>query len=626
MTDSGDANSDNESLRTLILASTNTTARVVDKLDDLIGTLATGLANFTAALGTLTATVTPVAAVATQLTDLNTNCAQFGQALTSTAGDIKLIAASLDASASASKKMSPATNPYDRPLNLGNNTGVKGWEAGVELPPHISFKITVAPENKSQIRGLVEYANINGFGLLFNVPTAGSGIAGNAPITHAGGPDTADHQLRDFFNICTHYVKQSRKHVLNWAGYIHGDIDDGLSVPDPLEQKRLDFESTAKNGNAKLVAANKHQLRIKADQLMHILRQHIDHTSLEGFLALKEIYAWTRENGSTFFCGLTILWLILESVEPQTVVDAREHETLIETLSLINDCDGNIRTYLSKLKHARNELTVRHGKDYMKLNKFLEHLFNGLAVVKQESFFRLVETHNAAFMLGKLDEAATEQFLKDMDDMFIALQTSGKWTIEAPPDPKVMALTTENKKLSKKLNAIEKQQASQSSGTSGGNGDRNKEHKNEFGILVAGPKGTRDFKIELWRTVKKGSPITRRIKDKDVKFFWCQDHRDGKGLYMRQNADDPPRHDHDLWRKDLSSNKKRRNQRKRQGGGGDDSSVNSSASEQPQLVVKKKQKRVNTLVTQYNMSHENAVALVNDERFHGGNDSDVSGN
>ena len=247
--------------------------------------------------------MTHVGEIAAQLTAINSHHAQFGVAWTSTPGDIAQIATNMDKSQSASTKMSSATNPHDRPLNLATSTGVKGWTAGVTLPAHIPTDIKVGPEAKEKFRTLLEHLDVCGFGKILRIATTGTGVAGPSPISHTGSPDSADHQLGDWTSLTTNYVNLTREHILKMSGWIHGDIDDGLTVPTNLVQKTLDFQSTGKNGNSKLVAEMKQQFRIKADQLMHIWRNHINHTSLEAFLAQKDIYVWEKESdGTTFYC------------------------------------------------------------------------------------------------------------------------------------------------------------------------------------------------------------------------------------------------------------------------------------------------------------------------------------
>ena len=573
--------------------------------------------------------MTHVGEIAAQLTAINSHHAQFGVAWTSTPGDIAQIATNMDKSQSASTKMSSATNPHDRPLNLATSTGVKGWTAGVTLPAHIPTDIKVGPEAKEKFRTLLEHLDVCGFGKILRIATTGTGVAGPSPISHTGSPDSADHQLGDWTSLTTNYVNLTREHILKMSGWIHGDIDDGLTVPTNLVQKTLDFQSTGKNGNSKLVAEMKQQFRIKADQLMHIWRNHINHTSLEAFLAQKDIYVWEKESdGTTFYCGLTILWLILETIEPQTVVDAQEYEDFIEKLSLVTDCNGDIRQYISKLQTARNELTVRHGKDRMTDDKFLKFLFDGLRVVAQPTFKNLVDQTKSLWMQGELQgNQDVTDFLRKIDKLYTSQLTSKEWSVQAEPDPKMVALTTENKTLQNKVRKLEQNQASHVPKGGKGSGKDNTIYTNEKGIEVAGPPGTRDHRIALWRTIKTKSCITRTLGTDQVKFFWCDKHRQGKGLYMRENASNPDRHDHEKWREELAQKneedaKKRRGKKTKQKRARSDvSSVNSSASDQPRLVVKT-QKSVNTLVTKHGLSHEQALRIALDPRVNGESDSD----
>ncbi len=210
---------------------------------------------------------------------------------------------------------------------------------------------------------------------------------------------------------------------------------------------------------------------------------------------------------------------------------------------MVDDCSGDIRQYISKLQTARNELTVCHGKDRMTDDKFLRFLFEGLQVVQQPTFKNLVDQTKSLWMQGELQgNQDVPDFLRKIDKLYTSLLTSKEWSVQAEPDPKMVALTTENKTLQQKVRKLEQQQASQGSKGGKGSGKDVTIHTNEKGIEVAGPPGTRDYHIELWRTIKTKSWVTRTIGNEQVKFFWCDKHRKNQGLYMRENASNPDRH------------------------------------------------------------------------------------
>ena len=91
-------------------------------------------------------------------------------------------------------------------------------------------------------------------------------------------------------------------------------------------------------------------------------------------------------------CGLTLLWLVLERLEPKTVLDVRELERTITSTKLHGPpCDGDVRLYLSTLKNALDELKSKHGDSAMTDHKFTEHVFDGLKAADNEqssSFFK----------------------------------------------------------------------------------------------------------------------------------------------------------------------------------------------------------------------------------------------
>ncbi len=213
-----------------------------------------------------------------------------------------------------------------------------------------------------------------------------------------------------------------------------------------------------------------------------------------------------------------------------------------------------------------------------------------------------------------------------MDTLYASLLTGDRWTITAElPDPKMVALATENASLKKKL----KSEKNKSQKSSQPNGDGVGPYVNEEGIEVSGPPGTHGHSIPLWRSTKKGPSIVRD----GAKYFWCDKHYNNKGLYMRKNASGPDRHRHDHaeWvqfneerkAKHTKAKKEKRNKRS-----GDDSSVSSSTSKsdsKPSLKVKR-QKTVTSLVTKLGVDHHAAIAFVNGMDDSDDSDSNVSGN
>ena len=166
----GSASSDAEILKQLVKKNVKATKALVSKLEELTTTLSSGLSTLSDTLkknvGSLESVVTSCDGIAAQLTAINSLYTQSDLTWKSCSRDLAKIATAMDTSSSASMKMSSATNPHSRPINLATTSGVKGWLAGVDLPAHIPVDIHVGPEAKALFRVLLEHLDVCGFGSL----------------------------------------------------------------------------------------------------------------------------------------------------------------------------------------------------------------------------------------------------------------------------------------------------------------------------------------------------------------------------------------------------------------------------------------------------------------------------
>ncbi len=162
-----DTKTEADTLRKMVKDSTNANNKLAKQMGELKDVLAAGftkVSNALDALGSLGPLIAHTGDTIAQLTAINSHYVQHGQSLSDVASELAKISGTMVKSASTSSKMSPATNPHARPLNLGTTTGVKGWMAGVTMPDHIPLGIVVGPES---VRALLEHMKVSGFGYLF---------------------------------------------------------------------------------------------------------------------------------------------------------------------------------------------------------------------------------------------------------------------------------------------------------------------------------------------------------------------------------------------------------------------------------------------------------------------------
>ncbi len=143
---------------------------------------------------------------------------------------------------------------------------------------------------------------------------------------------------------------------------------------------------------------------------------------------------------------------------------------------------------------------VSHGKPVWQKTK------TSFSSIFLTDFRTLVNERESLWLQGRLEGPAVAQFLLDMDTLYASLLTGDRWTITAEPDPKIVALATENANLKKELKS-EKNKSQQNSKP---NGDGGGPYVKEKGIEVSGPPGspgTQGHSIPLWCSTKKGPCI-----------------------------------------------------------------------------------------------------------------------
>ncbi|KAL7455476.1 hypothetical protein ACHAWC_007026 [Mediolabrus comicus] len=583
---------------------TNQVATLTTKVENGFALVADAIKDGTSAVGNLVA----------QLTAMNAHAVQYQASFTGMATDIAGINTYFAESSKNQKKKpsSHETDPMNLPINLSTSSGIKAWIAGTTLPASIPTGLLVKPDSRKEIRGLMNHLIASGYASILYAPdkTKGNGLPGANPLADG----SANTNIAGGRNMMTNYVNINQEEILQWSAWIHGGIDDGLDIPATRVQKTVDVDDTGRNGNNGLVAQVKIDHRVRAGMLLQVMRKHIDSVSLEALLAQKDLFTWKREdNGTEFYCGLTIAWLIMEAIEPKTVIDAKEFEKHIFETSLIGDCNGDVSEYLSTLTIAKDQLEIRH-PNRITPEKYFEAVLKEMQTIKQPHFKSHVDMESTRYLTGKLKDF--DAFIKELLSIYTALTTAGTWSVDDPQDKKMIAMATKLKQLEADNKKLQGQSKSASKKGTGGGGKSKGDGPYLNPLLgdqeVAGPMGSTGWNVLLWRTKKTTQTITRD----GVKWHWCNDpaHYDGKGLYMKENASNPGRHDHEKWvkkKQEMKAERDAKKAQKKKRKSGDDSSVDSSSSTKAlngKLTVKKpKKEAVNALVTQYNWDHHQAL-------------------
>mmetsp|Transcript_15233 Transcript_15233/g.22962 ORF Transcript_15233/g.22962 Transcript_15233/m.22962 type:complete len:360 (+) Transcript_15233:4158-5237(+) len=338
--------------------------------------------------------------------------------------------------------------------------------------------------------------------------------------------------------------------------------------------------------------------------LMHFWRQLLKESSYSSFMADKDILEWTRESdGTVTLCGLTFLWLVLECIEPKSVIDTKEFEKLIRDTKLNPDCDDDVRVYCNTVVEAWDKLKLKHGDNAMSANTFTEHLFAGLMTAKNELFLDFIKRQKIEWMTAP-DQFKSKDLTTSSINLYNSLVLQETWKEEPKEDPNVIALTTQNRQLqaeNRKLKKTSKQNDSQ-----GGGGDANKNGPwFTNGVEMAGPPGKKGGSIPKWRTIKKGEYM--KSPQSGDNHQWCPHHFGDKGLYMLCNSADGKSHDHAKW-KEMDDERRAKWEKK----GKSKDKSGSKRGRTPSLKVKRKEeanKRVQVMVTEKGLDHPTALQI-----------------
>jgi len=522
------------------------------------------------------------------------------------------------------ESMSPATTTASMPINLGTTAGVKAYLHGTQISDKYK-NMTLESSNKETFKTLTGSLDSMGYSTLINVPTDGSGLPDANPKRLSSGKEVANIDLKDYFHLVKRFANVSKEHVENWSAFIHGDVNDGLQTVDPRIEKYLDLKA---KGNDGLVAQLKHQLRIRCNMLRDVLEQALTTAAYDSLLSNRASFEWEKEeDGTKFFCGVTLLWHVLQCFEPTTILEAHDLLDTLEntTLAEKNNC---IRSFFSTMSVAFTEIRSRFGVDKYSVSRYVQRILDELKTCGCAEMLSKVSKEKQEWV-GKGDAFDYTKSFADIEGYFNFLVKSGEYKLTAVPDSdqqKVIALATENKKLKSQVKDLKKQ-AKGDNTPNGGTPDKFLDGK---GNEVAGPVGTAGHTVQKWRTQKQGD-----IKIVDGRRHqWCPNHvAEGahgfRGLYMFCNSDDGQTHDHSKW----LARKQKKKEKKESDGASEATTPATTPSAKKKSTASggsptKKRKTVvvnaTNLVTTYGMSHANAEQLINDleNSGAGGEDAD----
>ena len=435
-------------------------------------------------------------------------------------------------------------NPHLGDFNPGTNTGAKIFEAKTKGLPQ--DKRLPYSRKESQTFRLLLQGKASTFG---NCVT-------KIPID-LNGTGVIEHK-----NLIDSYADIPLERMIREAAKAFGtEIPEGNPLPNgPFVLRDID---PASSDDDKKTFYNRVHRHVVTEYVKNIL----DEPGRSELLDKMKDHAFVdATDGSMHIDGPTMLWHLLNKVDPSTLVTVDMLRQKIETARLHmhgNDVDA-ILTHIEK---AFTRIQSLRGT----CESILHYTVNALRSGPNDEF-------NAYIGRIKDDiESGTGQF-KDItfDKLcFVArskynnMDAIGDWNKVDPRDAKMLALATEVESLKKTAQAF---------ATSTNPGNTNPGKQNDQ--ITYGDPSDKVGGVHRWRTVKnKGDSF---VKD-GVTFYWCDKHVHPQGLFNGLYCTHKPEN-HDEWKAKDRAWRKNRNANQ---------SNNDNSNSKPQgLVVTDKLKEV----------------------------------
>ena len=409
------------------------------------------------------------------------------------------------------KKHSTSLDPYDtQGFDLDTKDGKYQWSIMTRMIGGWKL-LPISVENADRLMDLFKDRKTQ-FGLdsICTVPTSGTGNSYPRPRTIAG-VDYQNTDLKDHFELLKDIHMLTLNHVRAYSGWFMGGESSTLVTSTDMQIKAIDPN---KIGNAGLVNQFKIRLRRLSGALHFILKNHVSRSSYNSFLpSLKICLYQDKVSGRKLICGLILLKMAMEVMKPQLVINHRQKEKALESLTLSN-AENNVRTFLTKMQEQRDEIdTLR--KDGVKYDaqRFLTLMFDKLLETSCPDFLSEVKLSRNQWV--KNPAAIDENVLvAEFINLYTNFKSNGEWDKHVVnKDATIIALATALKAAKKATEPAPK--------------------------LKGAPKSN-DTGPPAWKFEKVGATTT--CPDSGNIFKWCPHHgsiANGKGMYM------PAYHDHD---------------------------------------------------------------------------------
>jgi len=297
------------------------------------------------------------------------------------------------------------------------------------------------------------------------------------------------------------------------AAHIFGSPDYSKGTIGTMEIRKIDPRTNKADRPS-------FQLRVRSDMISKFIHGHFDAASIKTIELKSPDFTWKRsmaDGGEFCLDGATMLKIIMDEIDPSTIVGTDNFRKQIQNCRLPK-FSYNVKEGLEHIERCNNEIITR-GETYDSLRL---HVFDCLKSAKNLEFktwIRRVES-DISSGTGKYKSCNAKIIISAAKKQYLNMTTVGDWDKLDPRDAQMIALLTTIKETS------ERQGQTRYGGGGGGGG----------GSGGGGGGGRNSY--EDWQLTKSTDMIQMNGKT----WWWCPQHNDGKGLYVRH-----PPGDHAKW-------------------------------------------------------------------------------
>ena len=424
--------------------------------------------------------------------------------------------------------MNLSTHPLDGDIDLGTKRGVDAFNKATELDStEKRLELTVSNSKELALRIKMKVADCR-MQRFLRIPTSGTGVP--VATTARNGTVTVKwNDFGDFVNLLESHDQITLSQCQDYAQYNWGDntqtrthTDGSLRIEDIDPNDLIDNVDETKQLKR---LSKKQQYRIRAEMMATLLKNIIKSDDYKLLIDSDEpVFTFESDDGDKKIDGFLMLKQILLDIKPEVVVDVRDKEKKLESLTL-KDCGNDVKVLTRTLESIWKDILKEKPGSYDN-ERFIRELFRALLTSTNPDFKATIKPMRSQWMVKKA--LTYQEIISEANTLFKNLDSENEWNVVSEDQTKIIALTTKYEKAMKEIKALETKIKSAG----------NKNDKNDQGN--SGSRENNDAAWEeekKWRCTQKGKFLTKNGK----KYVWCEHHFGGKGMYM------PNPHDHDKW-------------------------------------------------------------------------------